>query len=311
MNHNDNFFNRELPKWPALIVKGNNVSKEQAKEIIIRTTRLNFCTNDYAFAKILYEYIYKIKIPGHVNYITLFDLSSYFIQTLESKKLDISYVGDPPLGLAHSEYRILCLNYYTDVIKYNKIISKYDKDFDIKALESKIKNVNFLYENERVSDLMYDVIETKYKPLDLAYLENSQILSSWIGGPHGWCNWDGNIGCNNYNIGKWPSVKMVYDEWVKIAKEFPYLTLESQLLSTETCGDENDELGNAIVQFNIKDGLVDMSESTFKATTENDQINWFMSVLNNRHGERGCTFEQFKDALDYVENKFKSKLKLK
>ncbi|MFE7928347.1 hypothetical protein ACFU6S_06335 [Streptomyces sp. NPDC057456] len=31
--------------------------------------------------------------------------------------------------------------------------------------------------------------------LDLQWIYTSRIASSWIGGPHGWCNWDGSIGC--------------------------------------------------------------------------------------------------------------------
>ena len=27
--------------------------------------------------------------------------------------------------------------------------------------------------------------------LELGYLSNSRIVSSWIGGPHGWCDWTG------------------------------------------------------------------------------------------------------------------------
>lgn len=38
--------------------------------------------------------------------------------------------------------------------------------------------------------------------LDLNYLYNARIASSWLGGPFGWCNWDGTIFCDNFNIGK-------------------------------------------------------------------------------------------------------------
>ncbi|WP_106239822.1 hypothetical protein [Nonomuraea fuscirosea] len=40
--------------------------------------------------------------------------------------------------------------------------------------------------------------------LQLEYLGNARIASPWIGGPKGWCDWDGRIGCGNYNVGKYP-----------------------------------------------------------------------------------------------------------
>ena len=48
--------------------------------------------------------------------------------------------------------------------------------------------------------------------LDLAYMANARIGSSWIGGPHGWCDWTGWIGCAAYNVGTWPSHEQVTDD---------------------------------------------------------------------------------------------------
>ena len=74
----------------------------------------------------------------------------------------------------------------------------------------------------------------EYRVLDLEYLYNDQVCSCWVGGPHGWCHWDGRIHTNNYNIGKWPSEEEVLKEWQAIAAAFPFLSLRSQLL-TERC----------------------------------------------------------------------------
>ena len=41
-----NLFEVELPKWPALVVIGESVTKEQAMEILIRTDSLYFGCND-------------------------------------------------------------------------------------------------------------------------------------------------------------------------------------------------------------------------------------------------------------------------
>ncbi|MCX4458509.1 hypothetical protein OOK58_42105 [Streptomyces sp. NBC_01728] len=79
--------------------------------------------------------------------------------------------------------------------------------------------------------------ETRLRCLDLQWLYTSRIASSWIGGPHGWCNWDGTIGSANYNIGKWPEVESVTEEWQQIAAAFPYLDLRAQLITDEGTGE--------------------------------------------------------------------------
>jgi hypothetical protein len=99
---------------------------------------------------------------------------------------------------------------------------------------------------EKVQDL-----RSRIGKLRLAYLCNNQIVSSWVGGPHGWCNWNGDIFANNYNIGKWPSVRDVAREWGEIAAAFPFLDLRCQLYSGETC-----EEGEPVVEFVISDGVV-------------------------------------------------------
>lgn len=88
--------------------------------------------------------------------------------------------------------------------------------------------------------------------VELSYLSNSMICSSFIGGPHGWLKWDGTVGCNSYNIGKWPSVSEVFSDWKRIARRFPELDLECQLLSGESCEDGTFPL----VRFVVKRGVV-------------------------------------------------------
>lgn len=72
---------------------------------------------------------------------------------------------------------------------------------------------------------------------ELEHLANERIYSSWIGGAKGWCNWDGTIGTSNYNVGKWPGIDEIGQEWERIAKAFPYLKLRSQLFPDEGKGD--------------------------------------------------------------------------
>jgi hypothetical protein len=87
---------------------------------------------------------------------------------------------------------------------------------------------------------------------ELEYLTNARIASNWIGGMKGWVNWNGRIFCNNYNIGKWPSVSEVFEEWDRIASTFPYLKLKCWLLSDEM----HMENARPVVQFNIHKGMV-------------------------------------------------------
>src|SRR5689334_7897912 len=99
-----------------------------------------------------------------------------------------------------------------------------------------------------------DDARMKYECLDLSYLRNSRIVSCYVNGPHGWCNWDGTIFTNTYNIGKWPNCKEVLEDWQNIAEHFPFLKLKSQLWSTEQC----EEGGHAVIQYNIANGTVEV-----------------------------------------------------
>lgn len=73
--------------------------------------------------------------------------------------------------------------------------------------------------------------------LELHYLHNTQIAGAWLGGgTQGWCHWDGRVGSANWNIGKWPSVEEVTEDWKEIAKIFPFLDLRCQVASL--CDDD-------------------------------------------------------------------------
>jgi hypothetical protein len=72
--------------------------------------------------------------------------------------------------------------------------------------------------------------------VELHYIGNRRIVSSWIGGPKGWCDWDGRIGCGNWNIGKWPSVPEVEEDLTAIAAAWPFLDMRVQLVEDEGDG---------------------------------------------------------------------------
>lgn len=93
--------------------------------------------------------------------------------------------------------------------------------------------------------------------LELSYLHNYQIGHILARGPHGWCDWDGTIGCTGYNLhGKWPHVEDVLRDWKDIAETFPYLDLRCQLLNKHASG--CDGIPKALAEFVVANGSVDM-----------------------------------------------------
>jgi hypothetical protein len=236
----EEFFNIGLPKWPAFVVVGKPVTREQAMEILIRTDSLCFSSNDREFDKELKETLYKIKI----------DQSGF-----ESEKGPILEL----LGIKEE----------------SESITSWKQIWDYK-----------------------DKCRDEAGAISLGYLNNNRIVSSWIGGPHGWCGWDGNIGCSNYNIGKWPSVEDVYNEWTLIARAFPFLELTCQLMQHEAGPDDGED--KPAIEFKIKSGKVTMKEpkKAIKATAFGTED--MVLRFSNPHAERGCTIEMFKEALEHT-----------
>lgn len=129
--------------------------------------------------------------------------------------------------------------------------------------------------------------------LDLHYLSNSRIASSWIGGPKGWCDWDGTIGTSNYNLGKWPTVEDVEEDWITIAEAFPFLDLSAQLIPDEG------EAGYAAVEWRIENGTVEsVTPAGFLRRPTDPQL----TALFTRHGERGVSPARLRVALQQVKD---------
>lgn len=90
---------------------------------------------------------------------------------------------------------------------------------------------------DRVDRQAEDLVHDRLGVMPLRYLMNERVTSSRLCGPHGWCDWDGTIGCANYNIGKWPEVNEVTADLVLVATTFPYLTMHVQLVTDEGDGE--------------------------------------------------------------------------
>ena len=85
--------------------------------------------------------------------------------------------------------------------------------------------INTHYENCRKMNQILGLIETNY-------FNTSWICSSYIYGPHGWIHPNGYIGFSD-NIGKWPTVEEVWDDWEIIAKAFPFLNVDVTIMDGE------------------------------------------------------------------------------
>jgi hypothetical protein len=221
---NQDLLQRELPKWPALLVSGKRVTREQAAVIIVRTDSLWFSCND---------------------------------RDLEAKlRATIGFRSEKANG---EDWRAVT-----------------DHDNAVKAT---------------------------YGNLGLRYLNNSRIVSSYVFGPHGWCDWSGNIFCNSYNIGKWPRVKEVLEDWKKIAEAFPFLDLRSQLMSAESCEDN----GVPVVEFVVKDGKVELVEPQGQLLpVVSPDFNPAMLMGPVALRESGCTIPQFVRALELTKESLAS-----
>lgn len=131
--------------------------------------------------------------------------------------------------------------------------------------------------------------------LPIGLLHNRRIFSSWVGGPHGWCSWDGTIRSNNYNIGKWPSTEGVLEEWEVIAEAFPFLDLHCQLWTGETC-----EMPIfPVVEYRVKGGKAKMRLPEMRMERPLPET----LVFGFPGYERGCDEATLKRALEIVKSR--------
>lgn len=127
----------------------------------------------------------------------------------------------------------------------------------------------------------------------LEYLGNARIASPWIGGPKGWCDWDGRIGCSMYNVGKYPSLEHLTSEWENIAAAFPFLKLHAQAVTDEG-------LGEVAATWAVMGGRAALVEPVGRVTpVEHLSVGDIFARLDPG-GERGLTLERLREALDQV-----------
>lgn len=123
------------------------------------------------------------------------------------------------------------------------------------------------------------------------YVSNSWASCAFIYGPHGWCSPDGTILYVD-NVGKWPSVQDVFNDFVILAKAFPYVALTATLMNGEEC----EEGILPVITFVVENGsvrLTDEHESFHYATkgTPDRSIDHAISQLGFFGREQGLPDE--------------------
>lgn len=218
-------FDIGLPKWPQMRVIGKQVSVELAEEIILRT--------DDFFGP----------FAGGNNH--QFDKAA--------RKLFIGYEECPDNWEEKSKIRD----------RQEELQKKLEAETDkktIKVLEDMLakeqEKLNGLQGSENAYYQAFEDFNLKVGRIKTYYIRNSWFSSPFIGGPHGWIHPDGTIGFAD-NVGKWPSVESIYDEWKEIGKAFPQLELKVTLMSGESCEDRTQPL----VTMELKNGKIRITEN--------------------------------------------------
>lgn len=105
-----------------------------------------------------------------------------------------------------------------------------------------------------------DLIQEKIGFIKTNYVFNDWASSCFGWGPHGWVHPDGTIWYND-NVGKWPSVEDIYNDWVMLAEAFPFLDIIATLMSGESCEDNTSEVVSFIItneSVTIKEGNLNL-----------------------------------------------------
>jgi len=175
-------------------------------------------------------------------------------------------------------------------------------DYMTPAEKARIQWNNYWKRSEQYSEEM--------GMLDIQYLTNDRVVSSYIGGPNGWCDWLGNIYLRGKNIGKWPSTTEVFHEWKTIAEAFPFLNLTCRLLSNEAGYEDEGEPPVIAIVYEVSGGgvkvrLPNEEDMNYVTTSSNrmKDVDLFIRDINNPFRERGVTPAKWKQACEFVAKK--------
>jgi hypothetical protein len=123
---------------------------------------------------------------------------------------------------------------------------------------------------------------------------SGRIASSYIGGPGGWLSWSGRIQTAGHNIGKYPSVQDVAQEWSCLTEAYTELKLTAQLFSEE--GTEPG--GIPLAEFQVVDGKVTVGPPGDPLPPGMRDLMQELVGMNNPYRERGCTGSMLKAGVE-------------
>lgn len=104
-----------------------------------------------------------------------------------------------------------------------------------------------------------DILRKRLGVIHTSYVSNDWASCAFIHGAHGWCSPSGELSYVD-NVGKWPSVAEVLDDWKVLAKAFPFLDLTATLMSGESCDDST-----ALVNIVVKNGKASLKPGSLEA----------------------------------------------
>ena len=128
-------------------------------------------------------------------------------------------------------------------------------------------------------DKQYELQE-RLNIVETLHVKNSWTSCSYIGGPHGWCSPAGVISYSD-NVGKWPSIEEIVEDWSTIAQAFPYLDLHVTLMSGESCEDDIE----AVINIRVVDGSA-FAEAPDESVHTIPEKKDYMEVFEQRLSDR-------------------------
>ena len=175
---------------------------------------------------------------------------------------------------------------------YNKINSLFTT---IQYSSDDYEEIRFIYD-------CYKKWANHFGCIELEYLQNNWIYSSFVGGNIGWCHPDGTIEYH-YNIGKWPTPEEVLDDLSTIASNFPFLDFTCTLMDAEYLEDRK-----PLVSFIVKDGYanivepieIDESELHVKENDEEVKANFLQFLMSGDYAH-SISKEVIKSWIKFVE----------
>ena len=131
--------------------------------------------------------------------------------------------------------------------------------------------------------------------VDSAFVYNRWASSSFVYGPAGWCKPNGEIQfC--HNVGKWPEVEEILNDWSLIASAFEYLDLNVTIMSGESCEEESTPL----INIKVSNGVAVLEEANSNVHPEFDMTKYYVFDFSNSRRELGLPDEFYNWAIPII-----------